>query len=71
MPPEQQAERRHQHHRADTRVGLGAKLTAVGYQYAVGLAGPGVVRAFQAVLAQTLQVRCAPDKINAVSPPAE
>lgn len=56
MAPEQQAQRRHQHDRPHSRVGLGRQFAAVGNQYAVGLAGVCVMRTLQAVLTQTLQV---------------
>ena len=57
MAPKQQAERRHEHHGPHPLVGLWHQLAAVGNQYTVGLAGVGVVRALQAVLAQAVQVR--------------
>lgn len=57
MPPKHQAKRRHQHHSADARVGMGRQLRAVGNQHTVGFTGIGVSRPFLAIALQTLQIR--------------
>ncbi len=68
---ELQAQRRHQHQGVDARISHRLQVVAVDNQFALGVARIAVVRALLAVSAQTIQVRVAPDRINAVSPPAE
>ncbi|MCY1457609.1 hypothetical protein D9M71_749170 [compost metagenome] len=58
VPAKLQAQRRHQQQGMDTRVRHRLQIITVNNQLTLRIAGVAVIRAFLAVAAQAIQIRC-------------